>query len=70
MDGDHFIVKNNTDQIYELGNKQDIEGFKNFVTQPSTSVNALDMSIQEEMNLGINKYKGVPDIPRTSTDCQ
>ena len=27
-------------QIHILGNKQDIEGFKNFVTQPSTSVKA------------------------------
>jgi hypothetical protein len=41
MDGDHFLVKSNTNQIQELGSEQDIEGFKNFVqgksTQPSTS---------------------------------
>ena len=36
MDGDHFLVKSNTNQIHELGAKQDIEGFKNFVsTQPT-----------------------------------
>lgn len=42
----------------------------NILQEESDYVNALDMSIQEEMNLGINKYEGVPDIPRTSTDCQ
>jgi hypothetical protein len=31
MDGDHFLVKNNTEQIHILGNEQDIEGFKEFV---------------------------------------
>jgi hypothetical protein len=31
MDGDHFLVKSNTEQIHTLGNKQDIEGFKDFV---------------------------------------
>jgi len=31
MDGDHFLVKSNTEQIHILGNKQDIEGFKKFV---------------------------------------
>ena len=30
-DGDHFLVKSNTEQIHILGNKQDIEGFKKFV---------------------------------------
>jgi exodeoxyribonuclease-5 len=31
MDGDHFLVKSNTNQIQELGSKQDVEGFKKFV---------------------------------------
>lgn len=31
MDGDHFLVKSNTNQIQELGSKQDLEGFKSFV---------------------------------------
>jgi hypothetical protein len=36
--------------------KQDIEGFKKFVTQPSTD--------------NLNAPDGLPGIPRTSTDCQ
>lgn len=35
MYGDHFLVKNNTNQIQELGSKQDIEGFKEFVKENS-----------------------------------
>ena len=31
MDGDHFLVKSNTNQIHELGSKQDIDGFREFV---------------------------------------
>jgi hypothetical protein len=36
--------------------KQDIEGFKKFVTQPPTD--------------NLNAPDGLPGIPRTSTDCQ
>ena len=38
MDGDHFVVKSNTEQIYELGGTQDIEGFKKFVKEQKTSI--------------------------------
>ena len=31
LDGEHFIIKNNPEQIHILGSKQDIEGFKNFI---------------------------------------
>jgi hypothetical protein len=45
-DGDHFLVKSNTEQIHILGNKQDIAGFKKFVnaatTQPATSAETFD----------------------------
>ena len=45
------------EQIHILGNKQDIEGFKEFVsTQPPTD--------------NLNAPDGLPGIPRTSTDCQ
>lgn len=58
MDGDHFLVKSNTDQIYELGNKQDIEGFKEFITQSSTSVNSNDIYSQlENKNVVISNIK-------------
>jgi hypothetical protein len=32
MDGDHFLVKSNTEQIHILGSNNDIEGFKEFVS--------------------------------------
>ena len=48
-DGDHFLVK--PEQAYKLGGKQDIEGFKKFVTQPkqvSELGEQLDLFNQEE----------------------
>jgi hypothetical protein len=49
MDGDHFLVKNNTNQIHYLGSKQDIEGFKKFVektpTQTTDNFNQEDTQI-------------------------
>ena len=35
MDGDHFLVKSNTEQIHILGSEQDIQGFKEFVDNQS-----------------------------------
>jgi hypothetical protein len=35
MDGDHFVIKSNTEQVHILGNQQDIEGFKNWTNTQS-----------------------------------
>jgi hypothetical protein len=51
------IIVPKSEQIHILGNKQDIEGFKEFIsTQPPTD--------------NLNAPDGLPGIPRTSTDCQ
>jgi len=50
------IIVPKSEQINILGSKKDIEGFKNFVTQPPTD--------------NLNAPDGLPGIPRTSTDCQ
>jgi hypothetical protein len=56
-DGDHFLVKSNTEQIHILGNQKDIAGFKKFVnaatTQPSTKA-----SDQNNMNEFVNHSGG------------
>lgn len=44
MDGDHFVIKNNT-QVFKLGSNQDIEGFKKFTT---TQPQAQQLYEQEE----------------------
>ena len=44
MDGDHFFVKNNTEQIHILGSKQDIEGFKEFVSKTSNQIKPIQES--------------------------
>jgi hypothetical protein len=46
------------EQIHRLGSKQDIKGFKEFVSQPTKQTSDL------------NAPDGLPGIPRTSTDCQ
>lgn len=33
MDGDHFLVKSNTNQIHILGNENDVQGFREFVNK-------------------------------------
>ena len=52
------------EQIHILGTKQDIQGFKNFVTQLSTDVNNINNN-----SLNYNKPEGLPAIDRTSTEC-
>ena len=52
------------EQIHILGNQQDIEGFKNFVTQLSTDVNNIN-----DNSFKYNKPEGLPAIDRTSTEC-
>jgi hypothetical protein len=43
-DGDNFLVK--PEQVYELGTKQDIQGFKEFVSKPGQQEVSLEEQIQ------------------------
>jgi predicted NAD-dependent protein-ADP-ribosyltransferase YbiA (DUF1768 family) len=54
MDGDHFLVKKNTNQTLELGGEQDIEKFKKFVKGGDSTQYAPE---------------GLPPIDRTSKGC-
>lgn len=38
MQGDHFLVKNNTNQIHILGNENDVQGFREFVNKQGTAL--------------------------------
>jgi len=61
------IVVFNPEQIHILGNKQDIEGFKQFVkNQPEMKK---DTPIQPEVSDMIQP-EGLPGIPRTSSSCK
>ena len=62
--GNTELVVFKPEQIYILGSKQDIEGFKNFVTQLSTDVNNIN-----DNSFKYNKPEGLPAIDRTSTEC-
>ena len=55
MDGDHFLVKSNTEQIYILGTNSDIERFKQFVQSGKQIEKSL--SLQDKVNNLIREGK-------------
>jgi hypothetical protein len=38
MDGDHFLIKSNTNQIHILGNENDVQGFREFVNKQGAAL--------------------------------
>ena len=55
--GDHFLVEKTTNQIYELGSKKDIQGFKEFVSKLTPQVSEVKEGVAE-----VQTYKGLVDI--------
>jgi hypothetical protein len=61
------LAVNSNSQVLALGSNQDIENFKNFVSnQPEMK---RDTPIQPEVS-NENKPEGLPGIPRTSSSCK
>lgn len=72
MDGDHFLVKSNTEQIHILGSKQDVEGFKKFINKEEVDLLATNVSFgyneQKEYYLAKNTKSLLEDIVKFSKD--
>ena len=47
-DGDHFLVKRDTNQIHELGSEKDIQGFNNFVASNKSTLTTLDNVVKKD----------------------
>jgi hypothetical protein len=62
MGGDHFLVKSNTKQIHILGSKQDIEGFKNFISSSPNQTTQLmgDLYTVEEQTKILDHFRTAP----------
>ena len=50
MDGGHFLVKTNNNQIHILGSKSDIEGFKKFILNINSQEENIELNLPSKIN--------------------